>query len=90
MKKIIEYIKGVCRWIAADGFQHICVSALLLAALGWIRPLWLPAALVLLIGLGKEIYDQASGKGVAEYHDVICNAAGIIVGLLIIWLNGLA
>lgn len=90
MKKIIECIKGVCRWIAADGLQHICVCALLMAALGWIRPLWLPAALVMLIGLGKEIYDEASNKGVAEYHDVICDAIGITVGLLIIWLNGLA
>ena len=90
MKKILELIKSAGRWIGADGFQCICVCALAMALLGWLRPLWIPAILVLLVGLAKEIYDQATDKGVAEYHDIICDTAGIIVGLFIVWLNGLA
>ncbi len=90
MKKILEYIKSASRWIGPDGFSHACLCALLMAALGWLRPLWIPAALVFLLGLAKKIYDQATENGIAEYHDVACNAMGIIVGLLIILLNGLA
>lgn len=90
MKKILEYIKGACKWIGADGLQSICVCALIMAAFGWLRPLWIPAILIFILGLAKEVYDQATDKGIAEYHDIVCNAIGITVGLLIIWLNGLA
>lgn len=40
--------------------------------------------LVLSIGIAKEIYDGLSGKGTPSFKDIIADAAGIAVGVLIL------
>jgi len=93
LKAAWQWIKNACAavfaWIRQDGFNHICVSALLVIALGWIRPMWIPIAIVALIGIGKEIYDYVTKKGTPEWHDLACDAIGIVLGVFFVWLNSL-
>lgn len=83
---MMDKITKLLKWIGQDGWLHILVSALLMVALGWVRPIWIAMLLVLLVGLGKELYD-ATGKGTASWHDVICDVVGIVIGLLLVWIN---
>ena len=89
MEKILNFIKKIYRWLRADGLLHISFSALIMVLFGWIRPLWIPALITLAIGFAKELYDKFSEKGAAEWHDIICDVAGILIGfVLIIILTG--
>ena len=36
------------------------------------------------IGIGKEIYDGVSGKGTPSFKDIVADAAGVAVGILIL------
>lgn len=64
-----------------DGCKHIIVSALLTKILTSFAPTLLSILIVLLIGLAKEIYDRKSGKGTAEWKDIVCNAIGMSIGI---------
>lgn len=79
-------MKNIYNWLRADGVAHIAVSALLMVALGWVRPLALAILFVAVVGVMKEIYDFISGTGAAEWHDLICDAIGIAIGLVLIFL----
>lgn len=80
---MIEKFKKMLKWIGHDGLLHILVSALIMVALGWVRPIWIALLLVVLVGLSKELYD-ATGKGTASWHDIICDVVGIVIGMLIV------
>lgn len=83
MNRVLEFLKKSYGWVRPDGLLHICVCAIIMAFLGWIRPLWIPALITLAIGFGKEVYDKVTDTGLAEWHDIICDAIGIFVGFLI-------
>ena len=68
--------------IGSDGMKHIILSAILTVVAKWLLPVWVAVALVLLIGIIKEIYDRVSGKGCAEWKDIICDIIGILIGIL--------
>lgn len=68
--------------IGADKLKHIVVSAILMVALNLILPTWVAALITLCIGIGKEIYDKVSGKGCAEWLDLLADIIGIIIGVL--------
>lgn len=91
IKALIEWLRAavvaVECWIRTDGLLHILVSSLLMFALGWVRPLWIAVLIVLAVGVAKEVYDLVSGKGEAEWHDLLCDVIGIILGLFLVWLN---
>lgn len=80
-------VSAIKRWVRTDGLLHMLVSALLVVAFGWIRPLWVAPAVAMAIGIAKEIYDKVSGKGTAEWHDIICDIIGIAVGFGLLALN---
>ena len=70
--------------IGTDGLLHLCVSCILTTALRWLPFVWLPPCIVLLIGIGKEIYDLAHpDKHSAEWKDLICDVVGIGLGVII-------
>ena len=75
MRKLIQ-------WIRRDGLLHITVSMLLVIAASVLLPVWLSALIALAIGAGKEIWDKYNG-GACNWHDIICDVAGITVGLMI-------
>jgi hypothetical protein len=43
-------------------------------------PCWQAALIVLSIGVAKEVYDKVSGKGTAEWKDIIADCIGIGLG----------
>ena len=56
-QKILAFLKSVWEWIRTDGLLHIACEALIVAAFGWLRPIWIPALIALAAGIGKEVYD---------------------------------
>lgn len=82
-------MRKIYDWIRTDGVLHIAVSALLMIVLGWMKPICVPIILVVCIGVFKEAYDRISGRGTAEWHDLICDAIGIALGIVFIGLAGL-
>lgn len=68
--------------IGFDGCKHIILSAILTVVAKWLLSVWVAVALVLAIGIAKEIYDKVSGKGCAELKDIASDVAGVIIGAL--------
>lgn len=68
--------------LTIDKYKHILISAILTIALSFIFPKYISAIIVLLIGISKELYDKYSGKGCAEWGDLISDIIGIIIGVL--------
>ena len=64
-----------------DGCKHIILSAILTVVGDYLLPLWVVVPIVFAVGLAKEVYDS-TGKGYAEWKDVVCNVIGIIIGAL--------
>lgn len=85
----MKWIKTIARWMGMDGALHFALSALLVCMLGWVKPMWVAAIIVLFIGIGKEIYDRVSNTGTAEWHDIICDVAGILFGMFLVIINHL-
>lgn len=65
-----------------DKYKHIVVSAIITVVLNLILPWWVAALITLTIGIGKEVYDKVSGKGCAEWMDLLANVVGILIGIL--------
>lgn len=65
-----------------DKYKHIVVSAVIATVLSLFCPWWVAALVTLAIGVWKEVYDKASGKGCAEWGDILADVVGIIIGIL--------
>lgn len=68
--------------MGTDGMKHFILSATLTSLLALILPWWVAALCTLSVGAAKEIYDRVSGRGTAEWKDVLCNLAGTIIGMI--------
>lgn len=68
-------------WIKRDGLLHIETCALIVVLIGIFTPWWIAGAISLVIGIGKELWDIK--HGVANWHDVICDLIGVLIGSLI-------
>lgn len=68
--------------MGTDGMKHFILSATMTALLSLVLPWYWAALITLAAGLGKEVYDRVSGRGMAEWKDVVCNIAGIIIGAI--------
>jgi hypothetical protein len=71
------------RLLAEDKLKHVVVSAIIAVVLNLILPWWVAGLLTLAIGVGKEVYDKLSGKGHAEWEDLVADVVGSGVGLSI-------
>lgn len=78
MGKIIQSIWG---WIRRDGFLHAETCALIAIAVSLFLPWWAGGVAALLAGIAKELWDLK--HGVASWHDIICDLAGIAVGVAV-------
>lgn len=78
----MEKLNKLFDMIGYDGCKHIILSAILTVVAKWLLPVWVAVVLVLAIGIAKEIYDKVSGKGCAEWKDIACDTAGIIIGIM--------
>ena len=78
------------KYFGQDGLAHILVSLVLCAVLGVFLPLWAAVLIVLAIGIAKElVWDLWLEKGTAEWRDIVSDAVGILLGILIIILHAL-
>lgn len=68
--------------IGEDKLKHVVVSAIIAVALNLFLPWWIAGLITLSIGIGKEVYDKVSGKGCAEWKDLLADLIGIIIGVL--------
>lgn len=77
--KVKAFFEGVWRWVRVDGLLHIlAVYAIVLTFCG---PLswWVADLIAVGVFIIKELVDLISKKGTAEWHDVICDIAGLIL-----------
>ena len=75
-------MKKLWNWIRRDGLLHAETSALLVILFSPFMPLWLAAGLALVLGICWELIGKKFG-GVANWHDVICDVAGVLLGTLL-------
>lgn len=69
-------------WVKRDGLLHSESCGLLCIGFDQFMPLWLAAVLAVIFGIGKELWDKKHG-GVASWHDVICDIAGVVLVVLV-------
>lgn len=78
------------KYFGQDGLTHILVSLVLCAVLGAFLPLWAAVIIALAVGIIKElVWDLWLKKGTAEWRDMVSDAVGILLGVLIIILHAL-
>jgi len=68
--------------VQRDKQQHIAVCFCLLLVFSYLVPLWLAILLVLLIGLGKELWDKYYGTGFCWY-DMQANIVGMCLAIIV-------
>ena len=73
---------GLRSWIRTDGLLHIETSALIVVLLAAFLIWWKAAIIAWVIGFAKELYDHLKG-GIVSWHDIGCDAAGVLIGLFI-------
>lgn len=77
-------------WFGTDGLAHVLASLVLCAVLGAFLPLWAAVIIALAVGIIKElVWDLWLKKGTAEWRDMVSDAVGILLGVLIIILHAL-
>lgn len=78
-------IGRLLKYFGQDGLTHILVSLVLCAVLGVFLPLWAAVLITLAVGFIKElVWDLWLKKGTAEWRDIVSDAVGILLGVLII------
>lgn len=62
-----------------DKVKHIVACFCIAFPIGILNPI---AGLVvaILVGIGKEVYDKVSGKGVADFWDLVADFIGAVFG----------
>ena len=78
----MKYLNKIFAWMGSDGMQHVILSSLIASVLSLVLPWWFAGIITLMVGVGKEIYDERSGKGCAEWKDIVCDIIGILIGVL--------
>lgn len=80
VKELITKVKG---YVRVDGLLHIMASVIILLSLyPFIGYLW-SLAITIVAGITKELYDRFT-DGAAEWHDLICDAIGIVYASMVI------
>ena len=77
--KVIELVRNIFK---EDKLKHIVISAVIMVLLSLFLPKLIAAIITLAIGIGKELYDKYTGKGCAEWEDLLSDLVGIAIGIL--------
>lgn len=93
VKGLATKVKGLVTkakdYVRVDGLLHILCVAILALSLFSFLPYIASIAIAAVVAVAKElIYDLWLKKGVAEWHDIICDLAGLIYAS-IVYLIGL-
>lgn len=77
----MKYLNRLFNLAGYDGLKHLVLSMLITKVLLLFLPIYLAVLITLVISISKEVYDKISGRGFAEWKDVICNLIGILIGV---------
>ena len=77
----MKYLNCLFDLAGYDGLKHLVLSMLITKVLLLFLPIYLAILITLVISISKEVYDKISGKGCADWKDVICNLLGILIGI---------
>lgn len=77
----MKYLNRLFNLAGYDGLKHLVLSTLITKVLLLFLPVYLAVLITLVISISKEVYDKISGKGCADWKDVICNLLGILIGI---------
>ncbi len=78
-------IAKILGYFGQDGLAHMLVSLILCAVLAAFLPWWAAVLISLAVGFIKElVWDKLLKKGTAEWRDIIADAVGVLLGVLII------
>lgn len=89
MTKVKDFITKARGYVRVDGLLHILCVAILALSLFSFLPYYTSIIIAVAVAVSKElIYDLWLKKGVAEWHDIICDVAGLIYAS-IVYLIGL-
>lgn len=78
-----DFIKRIWKWVRIDGLLHFLASAVTLLTIVSAVQLFFAILLTIAVGVAKEIYDEKTGNGTPEAHDLICDFAGMLYGIFI-------
>ena len=92
MKNLIERVKKIFSWIiskeGSDGEAHIIVCLLLTSIVSMLTNVGLGVFTSIVAGVGKEVNDISKGDTWKNsMHDLICDAIGIALGLIIYFIH---
>jgi uncharacterized membrane protein YiaA len=86
LQKISDWVR---ERIGFDGLLHFAVCAIVTALIkAMAEPLLaekgalLAVLVVAMISIAKEFYDERTGKGCAEFKDMVCDLVGIMIGVI--------
>lgn len=85
----MEKIKEIQSWVGVDGLLHLLVCWLVVLVVTPIRGIWLAVVAAAILSIGKEIWDmfiQKDNSKEQAIHDLICDGAGVLAGLMTIGL----
>ena len=77
----MKYLNCLFDLAGYDGLKHLVLSMLITKVLLLFLPIYLAVLITLVTSISKEVYDKISGRGCAEWKDVICNLIGILIGV---------
>ncbi|MDC2747313.1 hypothetical protein PO367_04355 [Bacteroides ovatus] len=80
--KISELASKLLSKIGIDGMAHIIVCQNLVMWLSKLIPLWLAIIITVVIFILKEVYDKYCKKTEFSTKDIICDCAGLALGVL--------
>ena len=77
----------ITKWIndkvGVDGLLHILICKLIVDICQLFVPIWIAILIAVVFALYKEfINDKLMKKGTYSVKDLICNAVGIVLGLI--------
>ena len=80
MSKIMDFIRTN---VGVDGLLHVLTCKVMVDAVDLIAPLWAALVVAAVVAIGKEVvWDKLLKKGTYDKKDILCDAVGILLGLI--------
>lgn len=78
----MDWLIGKLNSIPEDKMRHYAVCFTMMIFLRKFLPRLVSAAIVLAFSLWKEVRDKVTGKGQADWWDLVADLAGIAMGMI--------
>lgn len=83
MTNVKEFVAKARDYVRVDGLLHIMASAIILLSLHTFMGYLWSLAITIVAGITKELHDRFT-DGAVEWHDLICDAIGIVYASMVI------